>query len=485
MNETLISSPFARGQREKRAVKTRRRKLILALLSLLGLSAAVLLWRPAQAQSAGWTAPQLIFEGAGNINAPALVADGYGQVHAFWMFQQDQQVDRPQQQIYYTRLDQPTWPVNDIFIGSVTASSIKAVMTVNGLTLLWGGNNVATASISPRASAQDWSGPLASEPTYPESGLATAPDGSLWMVYGALSSNEIFVQHLNPDTGRWEAPLLVGDPVNTNALPDGTRLAFSSDGTMHAVWVEYQLPIGWPPVGLYYAQSTDGGHTWSGRHKIAGGGFNQPNVATGPNQQVYLAWTGVAGSGDKVFQESLDNGHTWENSTVLLKGANGIGGSEGAPNMAVDGAGNLHVVFSQNGCVWHTSREGKVWSAPECVSTGAPAQSLIEDPAMALGLGNRLYVMFWTDRRQLWVTTQLLPLAAQPMQAMPTAPVPTLTPTSVPPTAIVTTTPLPDYGPPPQPDQATAPGLWALASGVAPVVVLVLAVATFRRPRRR
>ena len=168
-----------------------------------------------------------------------------------------------------------------------------------------------------------------------------------------------------------------------------------------------------------------------------------------------------------------------------MKGTNGNGGSEGAPNMAVDGAGNLHVVFSQNGCVWHMRREANVWSEPACVSTGAPAQSLIESPTMTLSLGNRLYVMFWTDRRQLWVTTQLLPLSAQPTEAVPTVPVPTVTPTSVPPTAAPTATPLPDYGPPPQPDQATAPGLWALAAGVAPVVLLTLVVVAFRGTTRR
>src|SRR5262249_8432632 len=121
----------------------------------------------------------------------------------------------------------------------------------------------------------------------------------------------------------------------------------------------------------------------------------------------------------------------------------------------------------------------------ECVSTGAPSPSLIESPAMTLGLGDRLYVMFWTDRRRLWVTTRLLPLAAQPTAAVPTVPVPTAAPTGVPPTVTPTTTPLPDYGPAPQPDQATAPGLWALASGIIPVVLLTIIVALFRRPFQR
>src|SRR6059036_1435721 len=80
--------------------------------------AAALLWQPALAQTNGWSAPRLIFEGRGLINAPTLVADAFGHVHAFWLFQQDQQSDKPKQSIYYTRLDQPTWPVNDIFVSA-------------------------------------------------------------------------------------------------------------------------------------------------------------------------------------------------------------------------------------------------------------------------------------------------------------------------------------------------------------------------------
>ena len=110
-------------------MKTEWRKFSVALaVGLVGVGLAAL-WRPVQAQIDGWTAPQLIFEGRGAINAPALVADHYGQVHAFWMFEQDQQTDKPQQQIYYTRLDQPTWPVNDIFIGPVTSLNIKVIAT--------------------------------------------------------------------------------------------------------------------------------------------------------------------------------------------------------------------------------------------------------------------------------------------------------------------------------------------------------------------
>jgi hypothetical protein len=100
---------------------------------------------------------------------------------------------------------------------------------------------------------------------------------------------------------------------------------------------------------------------------------------------------------------------------------------------------------------------------------------------MALGLGNQLHALFWTDHRQLWYTSLQLSAPAQTpqptaTQVTPTATVvePTVTPTSTP-------TPLPDYGPPARPDQATQPGVWALLAGVVPVVVLTLVVISARR----
>src|SRR5713226_5594596 len=90
--------------------------LALGVVSLC--IASVIGWLPAEAQSSGWTTPQLIFEGRGTTNTPTLVADAYGQVHAFWLFQSAQiSSDLQPQQLYYTRLDRPAWPVKDILIG--------------------------------------------------------------------------------------------------------------------------------------------------------------------------------------------------------------------------------------------------------------------------------------------------------------------------------------------------------------------------------
>jgi hypothetical protein len=385
--------------------------------------------------------------------------------------------------VYYTRLDHPDWEPVDIFITGENMTGLNAAPYALGIGLLWDGDTFAWSAISPRASAKEWHGPAGLDAAYPNADLAHGLADTLWAVYGAVNTNEIMVQRLRPARAAWESPLLVGDPVNTNASPDNMRLAVAADGRLHAVWTEYELPNGWPPLGLFYAQSSDEGRTWTVPYRIAGPTFNQPNVVAGPGAAVYLTWTGTAGTGDKYFQESLDGGTTWSDPEVVLPSSGG--GSEGAPNLVVDSAGGLHLVAADNGCVWYVARENGVWGVPECISAAVTASAFIETPALAIGQGNHLHVLFYIDRRQLWYTTRQL--AAEASTPAPTPTVPTLTP--VPPTVTVaptaSRTPLPDYGPAPAPGAITTAGYAAIVAGLLPVPLLVLTILAARGRRKR
>jgi hypothetical protein len=454
-------------------------KVSLAGLALAaGLAAFGPRQGPALAQGTGWSEPVLIFEAdEGQIRVPALVADEYGQVHAFWGYQLGDV--QGTSYIYYTRLDQPDAQPVDIL--TAPGRGIIAAQGAGGLAVFWNGANYSLAGPSPDVSAKAWSHPDEIQRAYDTAGLATAPDGALWVIYGSQEANAVFVQRMDPERQTWESPALVANVSNSNSAPNALRLAVGPDGSLHAVWAEYKLPDGWPPLGLYYAQSVDGGLTWSLPRPFDGLNYNQPSVITGPNDRVFLAWVGAAGVGGKYFQESPDGGRSWEPVVDILPPAT-TGGSEGPPNLALDGVGGLHMVFSNAGCVWHVSREGETWSAPECVST-QPVQ--IEEPAMAIGLGNQIHVLYWTQRQQLWYTARTLPIPAEEPALIPTEPPPT--PTVVVPTAtaVPTATPLPDLGPMPEAGQAAEAGLWALAAGVAPVALLVVAILAQRGRRRR
>jgi hypothetical protein len=438
----------------------------------------------AQAQSDGWTRPVLVFQGRGLVNSPQVVADRFGQVHGFWSFNGEEASEQGRSLVYHTRLDEPNWQPVDVLITNTNTEGLSAAASGDRLSLLWDGDYYAWADVAPAASAKAWQGPMGLQSGYPHASLATAPDASLWMVYSAVQSSEIYVQRFDSDQDDWGAPMLVGDPVNTNGVPDALRMAVAPDGTLHVVWAEYELPNGWPPQGLYYSQSTDDGRTWSIPRRVAGANTNQPNVVTGRDQEVYLTWTGTAGQGDKYFQESRDGGVSWEEPVGVLVGQEG--GSEGAPNLAVDSAGNLHLVVSGGPCVWYVSRVQEAeWGEPECISAPIAPSVQVEFPSMSLGLGNQVHVLFWTDRRQIWYTSKTLPAPGVTPEIVPTQA--TTTPQPPTPTAGVlpTNTPLPDFGPAPQASVIAATGYLTMAAGVAPVLVVVLALFTIRLRKRK
>jgi hypothetical protein len=128
------------------------------------------------------------------------------------------------------------------------------------------------------------------------------------------------------------------------------------------------------------------------------------------------------------------------------------------------------------------SREEGIWSAPVCISTQVVQ---IEEPIMTIGLGNQIHVLYWTQRQQLWYVTRTLPAPAIDPLPVPTQPPPTAT--VIVPTATIapTATHIPDLGPAPAAGEAAQAGVWALAAGVAPVALLVLAVLAQRGLKRR
>jgi hypothetical protein len=258
-------------------------------------------------------------------------------------------------------------------------------------------------------------------------------------------------------------------------------MGFSSDNILHVTWVEYQLPNGWPPNGVYYARSTDGGQNWSSPLVIAEGQYNQPNIIGGEGQNVYLSWVGIAGIGGKYLTQSSDRGASWGGTTFLLP-PSPAGGSEGALNMVMDNNGQLYVLFSNGNCVFFMTLEPNGWTDPDCISRSIPSTHT-EHPTMTIGLGNRLHVLWWANDRQLWYTTRQLAVRGDEPMPTPTTVIPTAIPPTVPPTPIPTPTHIPDYGAPMDPTLTVQTGTWAVVAGLVPVFLLV-AIVYIRRQFR-
>ncbi len=432
------------------------------------------------AQETNWSSPVLVFEGPGTVSWPSIVADVYGQVHAFWIFNPDASTGIEGRQVYYARLDRPDWHPVDILLSTESLGGLQAAANNSQLALLWAGGEYTSAGVTSALTARAWSAPESVAASYPTAGLAVAPDGALWMVYGDVSTQAVFVRKINSETGQWEPPLFVANVSSNSQAPDAPKIGFSSDNVIHVVWVEYQLPNGWPPTGVFYSRSSDGGQNWTSPHVIASGGYNQPNVIGGAGQDVYMTWVGIAGVGGKYFTQSKDKGATWSGTTALFPA--GPGGSEGPPNMVLDSTGKLHLAFSTDNCVYYMAYETDGWTDPDCISRSVPSTHT-EQPVMTIGAGNVLHVLWWTNDRQLWYMTRQLSAPGQLPLPTPTEVIPTPIPPTPVPTLVPTPTHIPDYGTPMDPELTSQAGLWSVLAGVVPVMVL-MAIVYISRIRR-
>jgi hypothetical protein len=452
-------------------------------VAAVAVSGLALVSQPARAQDTGWSTPRLIFEGLGRLDWPQVIADKYGQVHALWLYGAEETGASGRLQLYYTRLDVPNaQPIDvEVFNGSLT--SMNAEMMGAAIFATWNGRGYAQSAPAPGMTARDWFAPRELVDTYFHPGLAEGADGSMWMAYGAPSDNGIYVKRLDPETGAWDNPQPVSYTFTPNTAPDWTRIVVDREGRLHVTWVEYQLPEGAPAMGIYYSQSLDGGNTWSNPRQMAPGGYNQANVIIGPEQTIYVTYLGIAGVGGRYLVESNDSGRTW-NETEELAPAGGAG-TTGGVEIAIDSRNVVHVLFNDRGCIWHHERLETGWSEGECVSTPAFERALKEYPSMAVGLGNQLHVMFWTERKQLWYTTRTLDAPAIAAVPLPTLPPPTPTVPVVTATLEPTATYLPDMGPPPELGAATRVSMLSVVAGVAPVVLFFGVLLVARSLRRK
>jgi hypothetical protein len=216
---------------------------------------------------------------------------------------------------------------------------------------------------------------------------------------------------------------------------DNVRIAIGTNDVLHVVWTEHQLPTGWPILGVFYTRSIDGGRAWSDPLEMAGSGFNEINVAAIGEDDVHVAWNGIAGVGGRYDRWSFDGGVTWSDTSTVV--SPGLGGSEGPPQLVSDAAGMVHLLttygYEEERCPWYSSWDGVAWMEPVCIAPDeARPSNYVEDPAMTVGNGNRLHAVYWDGPQRLWYVTKQTLAPSMPSLPVPPGPNSSLRVTPVP-----------------------------------------------------
>lgn len=477
----------------KVALKTQRNKLILLMAILI--IAAILPAAQAAAQTSpfDWSFPMRITERQEQTSEPFLVADQSGLLHLFWSPHND-----GPQSLYYTQWDGRSWSEpQDIYNGTQISGPSAVVDTRGTIHLIWSDGNTIYYSQAPvkgAISAANWSVGEGIASGYQQASILIDRQDHLYLVYPGLSSSGPAMITSEDGGYSWSSESRISQTNSADAGANYLEGAIGPDGTIHVVWVEFQLPLAWPPLGLYYSHSNDGGLTWSRALEMATENFNQIKIVVTEENEVHCAWNGSAGTGGRYHRWSPDGGETWGNTNEVIPA--GFGGSEGAPQLAVDSLGTLHLVTTYDQRVWYAFFQGMRWSQAQILLSGdengiPPVGQFIdpktlrhiEHPTMALNTGNQLHVVFWDERPsrnmiQYWYTTKQTSASALELIPFPspTAIATLVRPTDNPDTLVAIPTPTLDFDTSPEANKPIQSTGWPVIAAILPVALLVSVV---------
>ncbi len=145
----------------------------------------------------------------------------------------------------------------------------------------------------------------------------------------------------------WSANVNVSEDTTHSAGQASPTLAADGIGNVYVAWVEIYSR----PGGIYFARSTDQGKIWSAKTKVDDNtGWheqNWPNIAVDGGGNLYLVWGDTRdGKYSIYFAKSTDGGATW---SADIKISDQTSDADACPpSLAVDVSGNLFVVWNDN-----------------------------------------------------------------------------------------------------------------------------------------
>lgn len=376
-----------------------------------------------RSEESPWSAPIRLYETRGRATRPVLAADLQGDVHLIFVAAEPGAVPiEAPRAIMYARLHDERWsePVRILAMpGNAPVNFPAATVDESGvLHVTWRGGPLHRLHYSraPVEAADDpaaWSPPRALSAGGAFGGclgsdiVAGAP-GELDLIYAAMG--EGVYHRRSVDAGAtWTEPQRVS-AVDTEEATDYPRLARDAAGRLHAIWTQFALPAGWPPTGGYYAQSADGGRTWTVPRQLVGESRGSGAIAITAGGDVHVVWNSAISIGERSHQVAAGGGAQWSAPQRIALPYRG--GFTGYPALAVDAADRLHLVTAldglqgAHGVIHHLDWADTGWGSDVLISPGAVGRQAVEWPAMAVSEGNRLRVVYCDDGERLWYTTR-------------------------------------------------------------------------------
>lgn len=355
-----------------------------------------------QAGQVDWSQALNLSQSEEQSTDPAIAADPAGGVHVVWS---EASLDGSSF-ITYAALKEGSWSEpNEVLTGPASLRALYPSIAADSqgyLHVAWLGESIhiSRAHVSAAGSMQGWSPPAMVE--YVQDYLGSPSlvcDGQdvLHLAYTiALGGNSGVYYTRSQDGGEsWSEPALVYKNFRSDRMVEGVVLRTTANGWLHAAWTETDYPETFPPLGIRYAFSQDGGLGWSEAIPLAEGPYGEVELSGRGENELHAVWSGTSTDRYKFHRWSPNNGTTWSETYRNEQ----LGGFQGSPALAVDGSQGLHwltvgsVFAIQNDALAHTQWQSQGWAPVDVLLENAASGQNPANAAAVVALGNQLHVV--------------------------------------------------------------------------------------------
>lgn len=370
---------------------------ILIILGLVPLASA-------QTFGSEWSAPGLLFPSPqGEKTNELWVEQGDDdRIYLLWnLFPIENEVDRDSERsaVLLAQWTNGRWQgPNDILVwpdgGRLTSTVIDNVGTLHAFS--------ATDCISysyavwyEALSAQNWSERQCIDGTgLTNPSAVVSPDGAIYVAYADKGTKALRLIKSTNNGKSWSLISTIDESIDGFLIDPA--LTVDDKGRLHVAWSVGSPPNGYPPQGVYYSRSDNGGMTWKFPIQLSGMDEGEPAIAVHMDE-VHVLWNGDARKMGRYYRYSNDAGETWAPTETLSPQATagGDGGLQKPPSIITDSTGTAHILLHEQESLYYLAKNGQKWTDKELLFSPSEFNSReIREPRLVITNGNQLHAFY-------------------------------------------------------------------------------------------